>query len=97
VKTRTTIQLQTEKNMQIAIEKHIIPVLMEEIKNFRKLRANANTNQHTFNEYIRLLTPFPVIVLRKFNQKYGVKLIALKNLRQILRYAEALRSRSLRD
>jgi hypothetical protein len=87
IRTRSTIQLQTEKNMQIAIEKHIIPVLMEEIKNFRKLRANINTNQHTYNEYIRSLSPFPVIILRKFNQKYGVKMLALKNLRQILRYA----------
>lgn len=92
-----SIPLQTEKNMQAAIEKHIVPVLMDEIKNYKKMRSASGFNRAALGEYIRQLSPFPVIVLRKFTQKYGVKMLALKNLRQILRYAEAMRSRSPRE
>lgn len=42
------------------------------------------------------MQPFSMVVLKKFAQKYGVKMLAHKNLRQILRYVEALRTKSLR-
>ena len=60
---------------------------MEEVKSYRKMRATTGFNKTAMGEYIRQLSPFPLVVLRKFNQEYGVKMLALKNLRQILRYA----------
>lgn len=87
LKSCSTVQLQTEKNMQAAIEKHIVPVLIDEIKNYRKIRSATGFNSAAMGEFVRQLSPFPLVVLRKFNQKYGVKTLALKNLRQILRYA----------
>ena len=49
------------------------------------MRATTGFNKTAMIEYIRQSIPFGGS--QKVNQEYGVKMLALKNLRQILRYA----------
>jgi hypothetical protein len=46
---------------------------------------------------MRLQLPLAMTILKKFTQKYGVRALAVKNLRQMLRYVEVLRTRGSRE
>lgn len=81
--------------MLSTIEKHLIPVIAEEIRNYKRIKIRNSYS--VFCEYMRTQPPLPLIILKKFTQKYGVKALAVKNLRQILRYVEMVRNHSSRD
>jgi hypothetical protein len=93
LKQTTGVGQTTEKKMELAIDKGLIPVLVDMLKYYRKIRV---LKPHTAKIFMKNLQPLPIIIIQKFTQKYGVKSIAIKHLRQILSYTNELRYKSPR-
>ncbi|MBS1889917.1 MAG: hypothetical protein JST59_01375 [Actinobacteria bacterium] len=79
-----------EKKMELAIEKEFVSVLVDLLKYYRKLKV---LKPHSAALFLRNLQPLPMVFIQKFGQKYGVKMLAIKNFRQILAYLNQLKNK----
>jgi hypothetical protein len=83
----------SDKKMELSIDKGLAPVLVDLLKYYKKLKI---LKPHSAKIFLKNLQPLPIIIIRKFTQKYGVKSIAIKHLKQILTYLTILRTRNPR-
>jgi hypothetical protein len=93
LKQATGVGKTTEKKMELAIDRGLIPVLLEMLKYYRKIRV---LKPHSAKIFLKNMQPLPVIIIQRYTQKYGVKALAVKHLRQILSYTNELRHKSPR-
>lgn len=69
----------TEKSMLSIIEKTIFPIINELLVSVKKaVKANK------VGEAMRVFTSLPNIVYNRITRKYGVKILAIKNLKVLL-------------
>jgi hypothetical protein len=65
--------------MNAAIEKNLIPIIVELLGQVKKSIKN-----HTVEQTIRNFPSLPYTIMNKFSTKYGVKILAIKNMKILL-------------
>jgi hypothetical protein len=71
--------MMTEKAILTTIEKNIFPIINELLVVVRKA-----VKYNHINETIKMFTSLPNIIYNRMSRKYGVKILAIKNLKLLL-------------
>lgn len=69
----------SEKQMLTTIEKNLMPIILELLNNVKK-----SVLKKTVDQTIRTFHSLPFILMNKFSTKYGVKILAIKNMKLLL-------------
>lgn len=71
--------MMTEKAIVSTIEKNIFPILNELLLVVRKA-----LKYHNISETMKMFTSLPNIVYNRISRKYGVRILAIKNIKLLL-------------
>lgn len=69
----------SDKQMLTIIEKNLMPIILELLNTVKK-----SVFKKTVDQSIKTFYSLPFILMNKFSTKYGVKILAIKNMKLLL-------------